>query len=98
MNLAELMIEIRNSPEKFLQDDCIFQLRAFIRGFIFAKDSSAKIIGDDRKLLDAIDLKIRNKYGIAPSERIAIEEILDDYEGDNALAKYLELWFKYAQH
>ena len=97
MNLQELMIEIKRSPESFLQDDCIFQLRAFIRGFIFSKNVSTKAIDGDHKLLESIDSKIRNEYGIGKNVKTSIEEILNDIEGENAYKKYIELWFKYVQ-
>jgi len=98
MNLSELMIHIKESPGKFLQDDCIFQLRAFIRGFIFAKNSSVKSVTDDHNLLDSIDMKIKRKCGMTSNERVSIEEVLSDNEGDKAFHKYIELWFQYAQH
>jgi hypothetical protein len=98
MNLQELMTAIRNKPEVFLQNDCIFQLRAFIRGFIFAQNTAAKAICDDHKLLAAIDLKIKKQYGINPTEKVSIEEILNDSEGENACNKYIDLWHKYTQH
>jgi len=98
MNLSELMIRIRENPSQFLQDDCIFQLRAFLRGFIFAKNTSANLTTKDHQLLDSIDSKIKSLYGIKEGEIISIEEILDDNEKENAFSKYLEQWFRYAQH
>ena len=97
MNLQEVMATMKSKPETFLQNDCIFQLRAFIRGFIFSKNIAAEAICDDHKLLDAVDLQIKELYGIKPGEIISIEEVLDDNEGDKAFDKYIELWHKYVQ-
>lgn len=97
MNLPELMIELRDRPEAFLRDDCIFQLRAFIRGFILARNTAERAISIDHKLLEAFDLELKSEYGVEPSERVSVEELLDEIEKENAFAKYIELWFKYAQ-
>jgi hypothetical protein len=102
MNLIELMRKIRDRPEAFLQDDCILQLRAFIRGFILAKNTSIEsentAICEDHKLLDRFDSYVKEKYKIELSERISVEEVLLDTEGKNAYPKYIELWFNYVQH
>jgi len=102
MNLIELMLQIRERPEAFLQDDCIFQLRAFIRGFILAQNVSARNdepkICEDHKLLDKFDAYVKEKYNINPEDHIAIEELLFDTEGKEAFFKYIELWFNYVQH
>ena len=98
MKLSELMLKIRNTPEAFLQDDCIFQLRAFVRGFILAKNTSAQSITEDHILLESIDSIIKNQYGVNKAEQISIEELLFDHEGKKAFQKYLALWFKYLQH
>jgi len=102
MNLIELMRKIRDRPEAFLQDDCILQLRSFIRGFILAKNTSIEsentAICEDHKLLDRFDSYVKEKYKIELSERISVEEVLLDTEGKNAYPKYIELWFNYVQH
>lgn len=98
MNLSELMQKIRNTPEAFLQDDCIFQLRAFVRGFILAKNTSAQAITEDHILLDFVDSMIKDQYGVNKAEQISIEELLIDHEEKKAFQIYLELWFKYSQY
>lgn len=98
MNLCELMLKIRSTPEVFLQDDCIFQLRAFLRGFILAKNTSAQAITQDHKLLESVDSMIKDQYGVNKAEQISIEELLFDHEGKKAFQKYQKLWFKYTQH
>jgi hypothetical protein len=96
MNLSELMLKIRETPEAFLQDDRIFQLRAFVRGFILAKNTSSQAITEDHNLLESVDSMIKNQYGIYKTEQVPIEELLFDHEGKKAFQKYLELWFKYS--
>ena len=95
MNLSELMVQIRSNPEYFLQDDCIFQLRAFIRGFILAKNTSSQSLTEDHDLHESIDSMIKNQYGVNNTDQISVEELLFDHEGKKAFRTYLELWFKY---
>jgi len=64
MNLSELMILLRDKPESFLQEDCVFQLAAFIRVFILAKNVDAGRLSDDHKLFEGFAAYIRNKYEI----------------------------------
>ena len=102
MNLIELMRQIRERPEAFLQDDCIFQLRAFIRGFILAQNVLSKsgtfVICEDNKLLDKFDAYIKDRYKVKPEAQISVEEVLFDAESKEAFFKYIELWFNYVQH
>ncbi|TVZ40356.1 hypothetical protein P886_4783 [Alteromonadaceae bacterium 2753L.S.0a.02] len=97
MNISELVELIKENPGRFLQDDCIFQLRAFLRGFLFAKNTLMDRVCSDHKLLEEIDSIIRKEYSVLPTERISIEEILDDFEGKNAFNRYLELWSENVQ-
>jgi hypothetical protein len=102
MNLIELMPQIRERPEAFLQDDCVFQLRAFIRGFILAQNISSQdgnlVICEDHKLLDKFDTYTKNRYNVNPSDHVSVEEVLFDAEGKEAFFKYIELWFNYVQN
>lgn len=98
MNLEELMIQIRNNPGSILQDDCVFQLRAFMRGFVFAKNVHANGLTDDHKLMEGFSGYVREIYDIDPSEVISVEEIIYDHEQDESFEKHMELWFNYVNH
>ncbi len=94
MTVIELVKLIKADPGKFLQDDSIFQLRAFLRGFILAKNAEIKDVSEDQKVLERVDKAVRKKYSVLPTAHISTEEILDDFEGENAFRKYLEIWFE----
>mgnify|MGYP000206264457 CR=1 FL=1 len=98
MNLNELMIHIREKPESFLQDDCIFQLRAFLRGFILAKNIAANGVCDDHKLFERFNEYVRSQYGIDSTEVISVEEVIHDAEQNKSYERYIELWFNYVNH
>jgi len=93
MTIIDLVGLIKADPSKFLQDDSIFQLRAFLRGFILAKNSEVQGVSEDQKILESVDKAVRRKYCVLPTAHISIEEILDDFEAENAFSKYLEIWF-----
>lgn len=92
MNIIELMDIIEDDAGRFLQADCIFQLRAFMRGFVIAKNVSSPTLSFDHQIMDEIDSIVRKEYDVLPSAVISIEEILDDFEAGNAFNKYLEIW------
>ena len=92
-----MMELIKSDGDKILQDDCIFQLRAFMRGFVLAKNASSSDLSEDHKIMDRMDAVVRKKYSVLPTSRISVEEILDDFDGENAYEKYLELWFSNVQ-
>lgn len=92
------MLKIRNTPETFFQDKCIFQLCAFFRGFILAKNTSTQAITEDHDFLEFVDSMIKDQYGVNKAEQVSIEELLFDHEGKKAFQKYLGFWFKYSQH
>ena len=98
MNLNELMIQIREKPGSFLQSDCIFQLRAFLRGFVLAKNIESGGICEDHKLLESFGAYVREHYGIGPDDFISVEEIIHDQEQENSYEKHMELWFNYVIH
>ena len=93
MNIIQMMGLIRNDGEKILQNDCIFQLRAFMRGFILAKNTCGNGISEDHKILERIDEVVRKKYNVLPTSMISIEEIMDNFEGGKAYQVYLNIWF-----
>jgi len=95
------MKAIEERPGMFLQKDCIFQLRAFIRGFCLAKNVSPRnnndFLCDDHQLLNKFDDSVRKKYRVN-ADHISIEETLFDAVGDRAFFKYIELWNKFIEH
>jgi len=97
MKLQELMLKINKSPESFLQADCIYQLRAFLRGFIFSKNIAIQGLSEDHKTLEEFDLYLKSIYNINSSEKGVIEEFLYEVEGEEAFSKYLEHWLNYAK-
>ena len=97
MNLYQLMILVRDQPESFLREDCVFQLAAFIRGFILAKNIEADGISEDHKIFEDFVVYVRNNYEISYLERGSVEEIVNDAEQKKSFEKYLALWFTYVK-
>ena len=93
MNIIKMMELIKSDGNKILQDDCIFQLRAFMRGFVLAKNTSSKEFSEDQKIMERIDKVVRKKYSVLPTSVISVEEIMSDFEGRNAYQEYLKIWF-----
>ena len=93
MNIIQMMELLKVDGDKILQDDCIFQLRAFMRGFVLAKNTSGNGISEDHKIMEKMDEIVRKKYSVLPTSIISIEEIMDDFEGSNAYQEYLNIWF-----
>ena len=96
MRLFELIKEIERDPGNFLQSDCIFQLRAFLRGYVFSKNINQKGFSEEHEVLTKFDAQLKERYGVSPEEVVSVEEMLTDFEGENAFQKYLELWSAHA--
>ena len=92
MTLLDLMRKIERNPANFLQSDCIFQLRAFLRGYIFSKNIEQGAISAEHELLTKFDTQLKESYGVTQGQSISVEELLTDHEGEKAFEKYFEIW------
>ncbi len=94
-DLIELHSAIAARPEFFLQKRCIFQLRAFLRGFCLFQNAqlleSDGQLCKDHQLLQQFDQTIREKYCYL-NVNLSIEEILAEAEGEEAFDHYFQLW------
>jgi len=61
MNVDDLVKLIHADPGRFLQDDSISQLRAFLRGSILAKNVELKGNSEDQRIFESVDTKVRQK-------------------------------------
>ncbi len=100
MNLIQLIKAIENNPDKFLQDDCVFQLMAFIRGFIVAKNlqdrSDKTYLCDDHILLDSFIAAIRLKYNLVDTQG-SLDELLTDIGDEGAFDLFFAEWNDFIQ-
>jgi hypothetical protein len=99
MNLTQLIKTIENNPEKFLQDDCVFQLMAFIRGFMLAKNlqdrSDKTYLSEDHILLDSFIAAIRLKYNLVATG--SLDELLTDIADEGAFDLFFAEWNDFIQ-
>ncbi|RZQ51179.1 hypothetical protein C1E23_20945 [Pseudoalteromonas phenolica] len=95
MNLQILINIFQNDPGKFIPQDSIYQLMAFLRGYCFAQnvvaiDSTGKPC-QDHELLESFADYIRSQYSY-DGERISIEEVLYEVSPESAFELFFEHW------
>ena len=95
MNISELVCMIETDVEKFLQDDSVFQLMAFLRGYCCARNAEMmrleNQLSQDHLVLESFGEHVRSKFGVI-NEHVSIEEKLTDAAGDRALNLFFDEW------
>ena len=98
MNIQNLVDLIRENPGKFLQDDSVFQLMAFLRGFCLAKNVTSVQAGGnpslDHTLLDTFGEHIRSTYS-SITEAVSVDEVLTDVSPEAAFELFFKEWSKF---
>ena len=98
MNISELICMIETDVEKFLQDDSVFQLMAFLRGYCCARNAEMmrleNRLSQDHLMLEAFGEHVRLNFGKV-NEHVSIEEKLTDVAGDGALRLFFDEWSSY---